>query len=142
MKMIERLGLEFEDKGCLVAMLNWWLMAWDMNPAWKGGHGGGEETAAILGIDPSLVDKSEIGGELQFKHLTENLKTTGFRSVEYKGVSVEILRNTRTSPTAAGLGPIIPAPPRRTTSLTLWKNSRKSSFRKEVLQWIKKRRWK
>ena len=43
MKMIERLGLEFEDKGCLVAMLNWWLMAWDMNPAWKGGHGGGEE---------------------------------------------------------------------------------------------------
>ena len=42
MKMIERLGLEFEDKGCLVAMLNWWLMAWDMNPAWKGGHGGGE----------------------------------------------------------------------------------------------------
>ncbi|WP_243175972.1 hypothetical protein [Dorea hominis] len=38
--------MEFEDKGCLVAMLNWWLMAWDMNPAWKGGHGGGEETAA------------------------------------------------------------------------------------------------
>ena len=77
-KMIERLGMEFEDKGCLVAMLNWWLMAWDMNPAWKGGHGGGEETAAILGIDPSLVDKSEIGGELQFKHLSDNLKTTGF----------------------------------------------------------------
>ena len=74
--MIERLGMEFEDKGCLVAMLNWWLMAWDMNPAWKGGHGGGEETAAILGIDPSLVDKSEIGGELQFKHLSDNLKTT------------------------------------------------------------------
>ena len=45
-KMIQRLGMEFEDKGCLVAMLNWWLMAWDMNPAWKGGHGGGEETAA------------------------------------------------------------------------------------------------
>ena len=88
-KMIERLGLEFEDKGCLVAMLNWWLMAWDMNPAWKGGHGGGEETAAILGIDPSLVDKSEIGGELKFKHLSDNLKTTGFRSVEYKGVTVE-----------------------------------------------------
>lgn len=93
-KMIERLGMEFEDKGCLVAMLNWWLMAWDMNPAWKGGHGGGEETAAILGIDPSLVDKSEIGGELQFKHLSDNLKTTGFRSVEFKGVNVDIIRNT------------------------------------------------
>lgn len=92
--MIERLGMEFEDKGCLVAMLNWWLMAWDMNPAWKGGHGGGEETAAILGIDPSLVDKSEIGGELQFKHLSDNLKTTGFHSVEFKGVNVDIIRNT------------------------------------------------
>ena len=51
-------------------------------------------TAAILGIDPSLVDKSEIGGELQFKHLSDNLKTTGFRSVEYKGVTVEIPRKT------------------------------------------------
>ena len=38
-------------------MPNWWLMAWDMNPAWKEDHGGGEETAAILGIDPSLVDE-------------------------------------------------------------------------------------
>lgn len=109
MKMIERLGLEFEDKGCLVAMLNWWLMAWDMNPAWKGGHGGGEETAAILGIDPSLVDKSEIGGELQFKHLTENLKTTGFRSVEYKGVSVEILRNTPHVTDSGWIGPDHPS---------------------------------
>ena len=26
-------------------------------PAWKGDHGGGEETAAILGIDTSLVDE-------------------------------------------------------------------------------------
>ena len=40
MKMIERLGLEYEKKGCLVAGLNWWLMAWDMNPAWEGGHRG------------------------------------------------------------------------------------------------------
>ncbi len=30
--MIQRLGMEFEDKGCLVAMLNWWLMAWDKEP--------------------------------------------------------------------------------------------------------------
>lgn len=141
-KTIERLGLEFEEKGCLVAMLNWWLMAWDMNPAWKGGHGGGEETAAILGIDPSLVDRSEIGGALQFKDLSENLKTTGFRSVEYKGVSVDILRSPRMSPTAAGSAPIIPAPlprngagkcsrPRQTTLPISWRNSRRSRFRKE-----------
>ena len=147
MKMIERLGLEFEDKGCLVAMLNWWLMAWDMNPAWKGGHGGGEETAAILGIDPSLVDKSEIGEGSILKRRPASAPSS------IRAFRLRFSATPRTSPTAAGLGPIIPAPlrkngerkclrPRRTISLTLWKNSRKSSFRKEVLQWIKKRRWK
>ena len=40
------------------------------------------------------VDKNEIGGELQFKHLSDNLKTTGFHSVEFKGVNVDIIRNT------------------------------------------------
>ena len=105
MKMIERLALEYEKKGCLVAMLNWWLMAWDMNPAWKGGHGGGEETAAILGIDPSLVDKSEIGGELKFYDLSENLKVTGFRSVEFKGVTVEIHRSTTNVTDSGWIGP-------------------------------------
>ncbi len=104
-KMIERLGLEFEKRGCLVAALNWWLMAWDMNPAWKGGHGGGEETAAILGIDPSLVDKSEIGGELKLFDLTDKLKATGFRSVEYKGVSVDIMRSTPHVTDSGWIGP-------------------------------------
>ena len=90
-------------------MLNWWLMAWDMNPAWKGGHGGGEETAAILGIAPSLVDKSEIGGELKFKHLSDNLKTTGFRSVEFKGVNVDIIRNTPHVTDSGWIGPDHPS---------------------------------
>ena len=68
-KMIQRLGMEFEDKGCLVAMLNWWLMAWDMNPAWKGGHGGGEETAAILGIDPTLYEAAAVDGAGRFRRI-------------------------------------------------------------------------
>lgn len=93
MKVLEQLGLKYEKQGCLLAMLNWWLMAWDMNPQWKGGHGGGEETAAILGINPALVDRNEIGGNLSFHHLSENLKTTGFRSVEFKGITVEIPRS-------------------------------------------------
>ena len=32
--------------------------------------------------------------EDNFKHLSDNLKTTGFRSVEFKGVNVDIIRNT------------------------------------------------
>lgn len=93
-KIIERIGLAFEKKGAMVLMLNWWLMAWDMNPDWKGGHGGGEETAAILGVDPSLVDKNEIGGPLELKNINDNLVATGFRTIRFKGVEIEVLRNT------------------------------------------------
>lgn len=112
MKTMERLGLELEKKGCLLALLNWWLMAWDMDPAWKGGHGGGEETAAILGIDPSLVDRSEMGGELEFFDLSDEIKATGFRSVRYKGVSVEVIRST---PRVTGSGWIGPDHPNTAT---------------------------
>lgn len=93
-KVIERVGLEFEKKGALVIMLNWWLMAWDMKPEWKGGHGGGEETAGVMAVDPSLVDMSEIGGPLEMKNINENLIATGFRSVRFKGVEFEVLRRT------------------------------------------------
>ena len=104
-KTIERLGLALEKKGCLLAMLNWWLMAWDMDPAWKGGHGGGEETAAILGIDPSLVDRSEIGGELELFDVTDRIKATGFRSASYRGVTVEIIRSTPRVTDSGWIGP-------------------------------------
>lgn len=93
-KVIERVGLDFQKKGAMVVMLNWWLMAWDMNPAWKGGHGGGEETAGVMAVDPDLVDASEIGGPLELKNINENLVATGFRSIRFKGVEFEVLRST------------------------------------------------
>jgi len=76
-----------------------------MDPAWKGGHGGGEETAAILGIDPSLVDRSEIGGELELFDVTDRIKTTGFRSASYRGVTVEIIRSTPRVTDSGWIGP-------------------------------------
>lgn len=93
-KPLSKIGLEYEEKGAMVVLLNWWLMAWDMNPAWKGGHGGGEETAAILSIDPSLVDRSEIGGPLKMKDINENIIATGFDSVKFKGVEIVVFRST------------------------------------------------
>ena len=41
-------ALQLEDKGALGALLNWWQLAGELNPKWKGGHGGGEETAESL----------------------------------------------------------------------------------------------
>lgn len=92
MKTLDQIGFEVYRRGGIMANLNWWLMVWDMNPAWKGGHGGGEETAGIMGIDPSLVDRSEIGGPLKLFGPTEELEQTGFANVRYKGVEVAVPR--------------------------------------------------
>ena len=73
---------------------NWWLMAWDMKPEWKGGHGGGEETAGVMAVDPSLIDMSQIDLPLEMANITDNLVATGFRTVHFKGVEIEVLRNT------------------------------------------------
>ena len=105
MKAIDRVGYDIQRKGGILAELNWWLMAWDMDPAWKGGHGGGEETAAILGIDPSLVDQSEVPGPMKLHDVSDTLKATGFSSIEYKGVTVNIPRLTPTVTHNGWIGP-------------------------------------
>lgn len=95
-RTLHRLGMELQKRGGLMAVLNWWLMAWDMDPAWKGGHGGGEETAAIMGIDPGLIDRTYVEEPLVLKNVSDELVATGFSSVVYKGVSVDIPRVTPT----------------------------------------------
>lgn len=104
-KTMERIALDFEDKGCLTAVLNWWLMAWDLNPAWKGGHGGGEETAGVMGVDPSLVDMSEIEGPLVLKDFSDEIKGTGFYTADFKGVSITIPRKTQNVTDNGWIGP-------------------------------------
>ena len=108
-KPIERAALDMDKKGCLTAVLNWWLMAWDMDPAWKGGHGGGEETAAILGIDPALVDRSEIGPALKLNDISGAIKATGFYSVSYKGVNFNVPRQIGKITDSGWIGPDHPA---------------------------------
>ncbi len=104
-KCIEQAALTMDDKGCITAILNWWLMAWDMNPAWKGGHGGGEETAAVMGIDPNLVDRSEINEKLLLNDISSEIKGTGFYSVQYKGVSFNIPRQINKITDSGWIGP-------------------------------------
>ena len=104
-RTLHRLGMEIQKRGGLMAVLNWWLMAWDMDPAWKGGHGGGEETAAIMGIDPGLIDRTYVEETLVLKNVSDELVATGFSSVVYKGVSVDIPRVTPTVTDNGWIGP-------------------------------------
>ncbi len=92
MRAIDRVGLDLYPRGALLAELNWWTMVWDMNPAWKGGHGGAEETAAVMAIDESLVDKSEIGGPLRLTDLSPEIRATGFGTAEFEGVTFHLPR--------------------------------------------------
>ena len=88
---LERVAMDLQRQGCILAELNWWLMAWDLNPAWKGGHGGAEETAGILAVDPSLVDWSAVS-DMSLKPVSDEMETTGFKTVRYKGVEIPMPR--------------------------------------------------
>jgi hypothetical protein len=132
-----------------VAELNWWLMVWDMNPAWKGGHGGAEETAAIMAIDPKLVDLSEIESDASITDISAEIRGTGFTSVEFKGVTVNVPRLTPAVTNNGWIGRTIPgwrtplgeprcSKPARSTSRTLPRRSGRQSCpdeRKESKKW-------
>ncbi len=102
---IERVGFDLQRRGALLACLNWWLMAWDLNPAWKGGHGGGEETSAILAINPDLVDNSQLHAPADLRDLSAEMRADGMKNVRYKGVQVVVPRVTASVTDNGWVGP-------------------------------------
>lgn len=88
-KAIETVGMQLHRRGAWLANLNWWLMAGELNPEWKGGHGGAEETAGVMGVDPSLIDYDYINEPMDLiDDVAPNMKTTGWGTVDYKGATV------------------------------------------------------
>ena len=81
--------LALSKKGALGTIVNWWQLAGELNPAWKGGHGGAEETAAMLAINPAYV-KMQYYQERGDKDLSENLKCSGMGQVSFRGISVPV----------------------------------------------------
>jgi creatinine amidohydrolase len=92
-KPLSQVGEELDRRGCRCALMNWWLMAGEINPAWAGGHGAGEETSAMLAVDPSLVDLDEFGEMGLVNDESDDLPTDGWSSVVYKGVHVGMPRD-------------------------------------------------
>lgn len=90
---IQEVGMNLYRKGAYLAMLNWWLMAGQINPEWAGGHGGGEETAAIMAIDFDLIKTEYLElPEGVRNDVSEDLPYDAWTNVKYKGVSIEIPR--------------------------------------------------
>lgn len=90
--VLQRVCVDLDNKHALGALLNWWTIAGDLNPQWKGGHGGAEETAAMLAIDPSCVHMHYFK-EFHPKDLSAELKFDGATNVSFKGVSIPVPRH-------------------------------------------------
>lgn len=89
---LDKLGLYLYKKGALAAQLNWWLMAWDLNPEWKGGHGGAEETAGVLAVNPDFVQWDNLQEMNLINDLGDEMPTMGFKNIKFKGVEVPVSR--------------------------------------------------
>ena len=95
-KPIEAVGMHLHRKGAYLACLNWWLMAGELRPEWKGGHGGGEETAGLMGVDPALVDMDYINDTMEMiNDVSDELPTVSWSTVRFNGASVTIPRESR-----------------------------------------------
>ena len=91
---IQTVGFHLYRKGALLANLNWWLMAGQINPEWAGGHGGGEETAAVMAVNPELIKTEYLTMPEGIRNdLGDNLPYGAWTNVNYKGVSVTIPRD-------------------------------------------------
>lgn len=92
-KSIELVGLGLHKKGAWLANLNWWLMAGELNPAWKGGHGGAEETAGVMAVDPALVDARYLDAPMELiNDVDASMPTKGFNDITYRGASIAFPR--------------------------------------------------
>lgn len=93
---IQAVGSHLYRRGAYMAILNWWIMAGQLNPQWAGGHGGGEETAAIMAIDPTLIKEEYLTlPEGAGNDLGDALPYDAWTAVRYKGVSVTVPRSIR-----------------------------------------------
>ena len=91
---LEKVCGYLDRKNAVGTVFNLWTVAGDLNPAWKGGHRAGEETAAMLAIDPKLVRKDLICDNAP-KDPTDELHACGLRRVEFRGISLPLPRTNR-----------------------------------------------
>ncbi len=82
--VIDRICLETYKRGGVGVMINWWTLAGQLNPEWKGGHGGAEETSAILHIDKEAVFM-DLVEDFTPGELSDEIKNVYMSTVSFKG---------------------------------------------------------
>ena len=101
---LSQVGLEMSQKGALCCILDWWVLAGKLNEQWAGGHGAGEETAAMLAIDPSCVHM-EYFQDPHPQDLSPELPYGRGVEVLCNGIGVPVPRKVATYASAGWYGP-------------------------------------
>lgn len=91
--------------GALIAELNWWSIAPQLNPTWTTGHGDAQEVSAIMHIRPDLVKVEDCPQTTANNPLSE-MPLTHLSQVAYKGARVTFIRDIRLSIPQGGFGGI------------------------------------
>lgn len=92
-KPIEQVGLDLYMRGAYLAIVNWWLIAGELRPEWKGGHGGGEEAAGVMAVDPTLIHEEYLTlGEGVRNDVSDELPSSSWTAVNFQGANVTIPR--------------------------------------------------
>ncbi len=91
---LSEVGLELRSRGAMAAILDWWVIAGELDPAWKGGHGAGMETAAMMAIDPECVHM-ELFEDEPARSIDPELHYFKSSIVETNGVHIAIPRPVR-----------------------------------------------
>lgn len=89
--VLNRIGLDMNKKGALCAIIDWWSLAGKINPTWKGGHAGAQETSALLYVNPDYVHM-DYAREFTPQNLSEELIYEGANDVLCNGIPVSVPR--------------------------------------------------
>ncbi|MCF6465000.1 creatininase family protein [Clostridium sp. Cult2] len=105
---LNKICLELDSINCLGTIVNWWLLAGELNPEWKGGHGGAEETSGVMAVNPDFVDFDAIE-PMALKNVSDSLQQIAFSTVDFKGIKMSIPRNIKTFTNNGWIGPDHPS---------------------------------
>ena len=92
--VLNRIGMEMEKEGTLCAVIDWWVLAGQHRPEWKGGHAGAQETSAMMAAAPRAVHM-ELAKEFHPKGVAPDLPFGGASNVLCNGIPVLVPRQTR-----------------------------------------------
>ena len=88
---IERACLDVFDRGGLTAQIDWWTLAAELDPAYKGGHGDGQEVSVAQAILPGW--KAPAGREQPVRvDVSDTLTANYITTVSFRGFSVKMMR--------------------------------------------------